>query len=186
MIPGDPVYDWGQGFSRYSPPPKMPSPYLHPSAIIAPCANAFKMQPELHNSADRGIFKFVYLRLHLVVCFYPRPPVWPWSWGYTCLRLRWVVSINRNRHIIHLGNPDTRQRHSPISSRHYNLTKRNHYYKKHNEILVDLLQCITILTLSTKLHWLYSFWNFDSISVLPIFANFATSPSHLIKSLFLS
>ena len=53
--------------------------------------HAFKMQPELHNSADRGIFKFVYLRLRLVVCFYPRPPAWPWSWGYAYLYLPYVV-----------------------------------------------------------------------------------------------
>ena len=54
--------------------------------------SAFKMQPELHNSADRGIFKFVYLRLclRLVVCFYPRPPAWPWSWGYTYRHLTCV------------------------------------------------------------------------------------------------
>ena len=60
---------------------KIPSPYLHPSAIIAPCANAFKMllelhemQQKLHNSANWGISKFVYLRLCLLLCFYPRPP----------------------------------------------------------------------------------------------------------------
>ena len=65
----------------------MPSPYLHPCAICAPMCQAFKMQPKLHNSADRGISKFVSLRLRLVVCFYPRPPAWPWSWGYTYLYL---------------------------------------------------------------------------------------------------
>ena len=45
------------------------------------------MQPGPHNSADQGIFKFVYLCLRLFVCIYPRPPVWPWSWGYvaSCL-----------------------------------------------------------------------------------------------------
>ena len=41
---GDLLHDWGQ---RTRPnaalSPKMPSPYLHP------CANAFKMQPELHH-----------------------------------------------------------------------------------------------------------------------------------------
>ena len=97
-----------KGSARYSPPPKIPSPCLHPSAIIAPCANAFKMhpelhnmqrytrwawttqyaalhkmQPKLHNSADRNISKFFYLRICLVVCFCPWPPAWPWSWGHT-------------------------------------------------------------------------------------------------------
>ena len=44
----------------------------------------------LHNSVDRGISKFVYLRLHLVVCFYPWLPTCPWSWGHTYCQ----ISVN--------------------------------------------------------------------------------------------
>ena len=69
-------------------PPKMPSPCLHPCAIFALMYHAFKRQPMLHNSADHDISKFVYLRLHLVVCFYP--PTWPWSWGHTYRHLTCV------------------------------------------------------------------------------------------------
>ena len=67
--------------------PKMPGPCLHPCAIFALMCQAFKMQLRLHNSVDQGFSKFVYLRLCLVVCFYPWPPSWPWSWGYTYLYL---------------------------------------------------------------------------------------------------
>ena len=71
-----------KGPARYSPPPKITSPCLWSCAIFAPMWYAFKMQPELHNSADHGISKFVYLRHCLVVCFYPRPSAWPWSWDH--------------------------------------------------------------------------------------------------------
>ena len=47
-------------------------------------------QPKVHNSADRGNSKFVYLRLRLVVCFCPRLLAWPWSWGHT---YRQIASI---------------------------------------------------------------------------------------------
>ena len=47
------------------------------------CAALHKMQPKLHNSANRGFSKFVYLSHCLVVCFYPQPPAWPWSWCHT-------------------------------------------------------------------------------------------------------
>ena len=90
MILGNPLYDWGRGFSWYTPPQKMPSPCLHSCAIFAPMCHAFKMQPNLHNSADRGISKFFYLRLHLVVCFYPQPPTWPWSRGHMYRRIAWA------------------------------------------------------------------------------------------------
>ena len=57
------------------------------------------MQLKLHNSADYGISKIFYLRLHLVVGFYPRPPVWPWSWGHTnlylpypCVQCFWIIN----------------------------------------------------------------------------------------------
>ena len=80
--------------------PKMPSPCLHPCAIIAPMCHAFKMQPELHNSAYHSISKFVYLCLRLVVvCIYPQPPIWPWLWGYTylylpypCVQCFWILN----------------------------------------------------------------------------------------------
>ena len=69
--------------------PKIPSPCLHLCAIFAPMCQAFKMQPQLCNSADRSISNFVYLGLHLVVvCFYPRPSAWPWPWrGHTYCQL---------------------------------------------------------------------------------------------------
>ena len=77
-------------------------------SIFAPMCRTFKMQPELHNmqrytrwaqasySANWGIPKFFYLRLRLVVCFYPRPPAWPWSWGCTYCQLacmEWVMLL---------------------------------------------------------------------------------------------
>ena len=47
-----------------------------------PC---FLNATKVHNSADHGISKFVYLRLQLVDRFYPQLPDWPWSWDYAYL-----------------------------------------------------------------------------------------------------
>ena len=55
--------------------------------MFAPICHAFKIQLKLHNSADHGISKFLYLRFCLVVCFYPQPPTWPWLWGRAYLYL---------------------------------------------------------------------------------------------------
>ena len=75
--PSNPIYNQSRGFKLiYALFPK------NAESMFALMCQAFKMQPEIHNSADRGISKFIYLRLHLVVCFYPRPPAWPWSWGH--------------------------------------------------------------------------------------------------------
>ena len=71
-----------KGSAKCSPPPESSK------SMFASICHVIKMQPKLHNSVDQGISKFVYLRLHLVVCFYPRPPAWPWSWGYTYLSLK--------------------------------------------------------------------------------------------------
>ena len=66
-------------------------------SMFTPMCQAFKMQPKLHNSVDWGISKFVYLCLHLVVCFYPGPPAWPWLWGHTYRHLvcvKWYCFFN--------------------------------------------------------------------------------------------
>ena len=77
-----------------------------PKCHICTVCHAFKMQPELHkmqpkqhNSADWGISKFSYLCLRLVVCFYPRPPTWHWSWGHMYRHLacvEWYFFFNNN------------------------------------------------------------------------------------------
>ena len=77
-MPGDTLYDRGQGFKLGTVLPRKRQVHV--------CTHmpSFHMQLKLHNSADRGIYKSLYLRLRLVVCFYPRPSAWHW--------LPWVLS----------------------------------------------------------------------------------------------
>ena len=67
MIPGNPSYDRGQGFSRYSPPQKF-QVHIHTHVqCFQKAARASHVAQRLHNSADRGISKFVYLPLQAIL-----------------------------------------------------------------------------------------------------------------------
>ena len=71
-------------------------PCFQNAARASQYAALHKMQPKLHNSADQANSKFVYLRLCLVVCFYPQPPTWPWLWGHSYRQLacvEWVLLL---------------------------------------------------------------------------------------------